>query len=83
MTTTGVDVVTTLVVTVNVRLVDPAATVTLAGTVAAAESSERVTTVPPAGAAELSRTVPVEDAPPTTVVGLSVTVLSVRSDCRG
>jgi hypothetical protein len=59
------------VVTVNVAEVLPAATVTLAGTVAAAVLLlERVTTAPPVGAAPLSVTVPVELFPPTTVVGL-------------
>jgi hypothetical protein len=70
-TATGVCAETALVVTVKVRLVAPAATVTLAGTLATGESSERATTVPPDGAAALSLTVPVEELPPTTVVGLS------------
>ena len=78
-TTTGVGTVTALVVTVKVRLVAPAATVTLAGTLAAAESSDRDTTVPPDGAAALIVTVAVEELPPTVVVGLSVRALS-RAD---
>ena len=51
----------------------PAATVTLAGTVAL-EVTElvSVTTVPPAGAARFSATVPVAPNPPTTLVWLSV-----------
>ena len=68
---TGVAAVTALVVIVNVALLVPAATVTLAGTVAADTLLERSTTTPPLGAAPLSVTVPVDDAPPLTVVGLS------------
>jgi len=69
---TGVDVVTALVVTVNVALLAPAATVTLAGTVAVdVLLLVRVTAAPPAGAGPLSVTVPIEEDPPLTVVGLS------------
>ena len=64
---------TALVVTVNVALVDPAATVTLAGVCAAALLLDNVTIDPPVGAAALSVTVPVELLPPVTLVGLSVT----------
>ena len=74
------DAVTATVVTVNVAFVAPAGTVTLptAGTLAtAALLLESVTTIPPAGAADVSVTVPVEDAGPTTLVGLSVSVESV------
>lgn len=62
---------TFLLVTVNVAEVEFAATVTVAGTVAAAVLSlARVTAVPVEGAVALSRTVPVEFAlPPTTEVG--------------
>lgn len=67
-----VDDVTVCVVTVKVRLVVPAATVTLAGTVAAAVLLlESATTRPPDGAADDSVTVPVDDVPPVTLVGLS------------
>src|SRR5260370_1799353 len=71
---TGVDVVTALVLTVNVALLAPAATVTLAGTVAtAALPLMRETTAPPLRAGPLSVTVPVEDcAPPATLVGFTV-----------
>ncbi len=60
--------------TVNVALVAPAATVTLDGTVAAAVLLlESPIVAPPTGAAPLSVTVPVEDCvPPTTLVGFSV-----------
>lgn len=68
---------TALVVTAKVALVAPAGTVMFVGTVAAAELSESDTTAPPAGAAALSVTVPVEPLPPTTVAGLSETAESV------
>jgi len=59
---------------VNVFEVLPAGMVTLAGTVAAeALLLESATSAPPAGAATLSVTVPVEEVPPVTVVGLRVT----------
>lgn len=52
----------------------PEATVTEAGTVATPVLAlERVTTFPPDGALALSVTVPVEVAPPMTLVGLSAT----------
>jgi hypothetical protein len=71
---TAVDAVTALLLTVKVALVAPAATVTLDGTLAAAVLVlESATCAPPAGAAPLNVTVPVEDcAPPIAVVGLSV-----------
>ena len=62
---------TVLVVTVKLALVAPAGTVTLAGTVTALELSESATTAPPLGAAAAKVTVPVEELPPVTVVGLS------------
>ncbi len=68
---------TATVETVNVALVLPAATVTEAGTVSAALLSVRPTTTPPAGAAVLSVTVPVEGEPPATLVGLTLTPVSV------
>ena len=70
---TGVEAVTALVFTGNVALVDPAATVTLDGTVAEALLLERFTMAPPLGAAPLRVTVPVEEEPPFTLPGLSVT----------
>ena len=60
------------VLTVNVLLDAPALTVTLPGTDAAAELSDSVTIAPPAGAGALRVTVPVEEEPPDTVVGLTV-----------
>ena len=67
-----------LVVTVNVALVAPAATVTLDVTLAAAVLLlESVTCTPPAGAGPLSETVPMEEFPPVTFVGLSDTEESV------
>lgn len=71
--------VTDVVVTVKFAVALPAATVTLAGTVAAL-LLESVTLIPPAGAGPLSVTVPVDGLPPVTWVGftersLSVTVL--------
>ena len=76
---TAVDTATALVLIVNVALVAPAATVTLEGTVAAAVLLlESATCAPPAGAASLNVTVPVEDCvPPITLVGLSVSEESV------
>ena len=77
LTVADVEALTGVVLTVNVAVVAPAATVTLAGTVAAAVLLlESDTTAPPLGAAALKVTVPVEEAPPTTLVGLTVTAES-------
>ena len=78
---TAVDAVTALVLTVKVALVAPAASVTLVGTLAAAVLVlESATCAPPAGAAPLNVTVPVEDCvPPITLVGLSVSDESVTA----
>jgi hypothetical protein len=65
--------VTVVVVTVKVLLVEPAGTVTLAGVDAADESADSETVAPPLGAAALRVTVPVEEPPPVTLVGLSDT----------
>ena len=73
---TEVFVPTGLVVTVKVAVVAFAATVTLAGTCAAAVLLlDKVTTAPPAGAGPVRRTVPVEEVPPTTDAGFTVMVL--------
>ena len=61
-------------VTVNVALVAPAATVTLAGVVEDALLSDRVTTAPPVGARPFNVTVPVEELPPNTLVGFMTKV---------
>jgi hypothetical protein len=75
---TDVEVVTLLVLTVNVALLAPAATVTLAGTVAATVLSLiRETAAPPVGAGPLRVTVPVEGDPPVTLIGLSTIEESV------
>src|SRR5215210_2850257 len=74
---------TLLVETVKVALVDPAGTVTLAGTVAAAVLLlESATDAPPAGAAEVSVTVPVDELPPVTPVGLRLSEESAAG-CGG
>ena len=69
-----------VVVTVNVAVVAPAATVTLAGTCAAAVLLlVSVTTAPPTGAGLSNVTVPVEETPPNTDVGLRLTELRVAT----
>lgn len=77
---TAVWVETADVVTVKLVLVDPEGTVTLAGSEAAAELSESDTTAPPVGATALRLTVPVDDAPPTTLIGLSVIDVRVMDE---
>jgi hypothetical protein len=80
---TGVDVVTALVGIAKVALVAPCATDTLAGTVAAVLLSDSATVNPPAGAAAVSVTVPCEDAPPVTLVGLTETAESAAGAADG
>ena len=70
---TELDSVTAVVVTVELAEVDPAATVTLAGAVAAVLLLVSVTTTPPVGAAAVKATVPLEEVPPTTLAGLTDT----------
>ena len=77
---TPVEVETALVLMANVAVVAPAATVTVAGTVADGLLLESATTRPPVGAALLSVTVPVEEAPPTTLVGLSARLATPGGD---
>jgi hypothetical protein len=64
-------------VTENVALVDPAGTVTLDPATWATPVLllTRVTTAPPVGARALRVTVPVEELPPTTLVGFRDTEL--------
>jgi len=61
---------TAVVLTVKLAPLLPAATVTVAGTVAAALLLDKLTTTPPVPALPLRLTVPLEVAPPATVVGL-------------
>ncbi|MCK7490006.1 MAG: hypothetical protein MZU79_07130 [Anaerotruncus sp.] len=68
---------------VKVAVVAPAGTVTVAGTCAAPVLPEvRLTTAPPVGAGLSRVTVPVEDAPPNTVAGLTLTPLSAADRRR-
>jgi hypothetical protein len=66
-----------LVLTVNAAWSAPAGIVTVAGTEATAESEDKLTLSPPVGAGPVIVTVPVDDAGPTTVVGLRVNVAKV------
>ena len=76
MILTVVEAATALVLTVNAALVAPAGTVTLEGTLATVVLLlESVIVAPPVGAAPLNVTVPVEEFPPVTLVGLSETEL--------
>lgn len=77
VTVTEVEVATPLVVIVKVAVRFPPVTVTLDGVVADVLLSDKVTTVPPEGAGPLNVTVPVDELPPTTLVGLIVTELNV------
>ena len=71
---------TKLVVMGKVAVVAFAATDTLAGSCAAAVLPlDSVTTAPPAGAGPLNVIVPVEEAPPTTALGLKVTEFSTAA----
>ena len=67
---------TGIVETVKVAEVAPAATVTVAGTVALALLLDNDTTSPPTGAALPMVTVPVELEPPTTEVGFTLTAVT-------
>src|SRR4051794_37840595 len=73
--TTLVSAVTVEVVTLKVTLELPAATVTLAGTGATdGFALLRLTTAPPLGAPLVNVTLPCDALPPTTEVGLMLTV---------
>jgi hypothetical protein len=73
-------VATGAVVTLNVALVAFGAIVTLAGTLAAAILLLlRVTSAPPAGAGAFKVTIPVDEVPPRTEVGLTDIELSVAA----
>ncbi len=69
--------VTVTVFTVKVTDVAPAGIVTVAGRVALVESDANVMVSPPVGAGPVRVTVPVDEVPPVTDVGLSVTESSV------
>ena len=58
-------------------------TLAVAGTAKRGSSLARVTRAPPAGAGAIRVTVPVEDAGPTTLVGLSTRVESVTGGGGG
>jgi len=75
---TEVDDPTGLVLTVKVAVVPPPGTVTLAGTVAAPVLLlDSDTTAPPLGAELLSVTVPLDELPPVTLDGLTLSEESV------
>ena len=65
-----------MVVIVNVAVVLPAATVTFAGAAAAELLSDRDTVIPAEGAAPFRETVPVEELPPITLLGLKLKPLT-------
>ena len=70
---------TTDVPRLNVADVAPWATVTDAGTVAAAMFDDNVTTAPPEGAPAVSVTVPVDAEPPVTDDGFALTALNAAA----
>ena len=69
-------IVTEVVVTGNVADEEPAGTSTVAGTAALPLLLPRETTAPAAGAGPVRVTVPVDDDPPVTCAGFSVTDVS-------
>jgi hypothetical protein len=77
------DVAGCVVVMVTVPLVLPAGMMMLAVTEAAALLLVKVTAWPPEGAGLFSVTVPCEELPPTTLVGLSVNEEMVMAGCGG
>ena len=75
---TAVDEPTGVVLTVKVAVAAPLGTVALAETLATPGLSlDRDTSAPPLGAGPLSVTVPVEELPPVTLVGLTLSEASV------
>ena len=68
---------TATVETINVAVVDPAGTVTLAGTIAADELEDSCRVIPPEGAGTLKVTAPVELVPPGTAEGERLTPFKV------
>ena len=72
-----VEDVTEVVKMVNVAVVEPAGTVTVAGSVALLDFEERLIANPPLGAGPLNVTVPVALCPAPTVVG--ETAMPVRT----
>jgi len=77
---TAVLATTGLVVAVKAAVVAPAGTVTDAGTCAAAVLLDvNATTAPPVGAGLSKVTVPVDDTPPSTVAGFTLTALSAAA----
>jgi hypothetical protein len=68
---------TAVVLTLNVALLAPAGTVTLAGTVAGL-IDDSCTVAPPDGAVSLSVTVAVDDEPPGTLVGVRASDVTHR-----
>ena len=77
MIVAGTAVDTTVVVIVKVAVVAPAATVTVAGRVAFELLDVKPTLRPPVGAGPVSVTVPVEGLPPITVLGETLTLVTV------
>jgi hypothetical protein len=75
-TVTDFVALTPTVVAVKVAEVAPAGTTTDAGTVVDGSLELRLTVTPAFGAAPLRVTVPVEEAPPVTAVGLRLTPVS-------
>jgi hypothetical protein len=78
-----VTAVTALVLAVKAALVAPAGTVTLPGTLAAAELLDNATSDPPTGAALVNVTVACEAAPPVTLVGFSTNALRLAGGGTG
>src|ERR687891_467499 len=69
-----VDAVTELVLIEKLALVAPACTVMLAGAVVALELADSETTAPSLGASAFNVTVPVDELPASTLVGLTESV---------